>query len=587
MTYHEPHNVETPAVLADPLYEAVGAFVSVLRAAGVEHVSIAPGARSTPLVLALASEPGLHLWSHVDERSAAFFALGIAKQTRRPVAVVCTSGTAAANCLPAVVEAQAAEVPMLVLTADRPPELRACGAPQSIDQIKLYGGYTKWFAEAGGPETGGAYFRSLAARAVAFALAAPRGPVHVNFPFGEPLMPRAALPVRTAVAATLAHQPQLAADARMLDGLGTRLRHSRRPLIVCGPGYGDDELAAAVTALAERCGAPILADPLSQLRCGGHDLSHVIASYDPVLRHEPMAARLAPDLVLRIGAMPRSKPLLQYLQRQPTAPQIVLHSLAAWSDPSLSATEMIGADPTLVCAALLPHLRGGEASASWLGSWRRAGDCAAAALAADFEAIDEMFEGKALARLAARLPDDAMVFVGNSMPVRDLESFWPAGSQRRRFLCNHGANGIDGFVSSALGVAASSGVPVFAVSGDLGFYHDLNGLLAAKRYPVAATFIVLNNDGGGIFSFLPQAESGARFEELFATPHGLDFHHAARLYGTGFERVASWSDFDAAVASATASTCTTVIEVTTVGRDRNVALHRKLWRNVATALERL
>ena len=540
----------------------------------------------------MAQQPGLRVWSHVDERSAAFFALGIAKETRRPTAVLCTSGTAAANFLPAVVEAYAAEVPMLVLTADRPPELRGCGAPQSIDQIKLYGSYARWFAEAGAPEIGAGYFRSLAARAVAFAVASPPGPVHLNFPFREPLMPSAALPTSDARSATVAHHALLAPEPGLVRSLAERLGRSRRPLIVCGPGYGGDEFASAVAELAERCGAPILADPLSQMRCGTHDLSHVVATYDALLRHQPLAARLAPDLVLRIGPTPRSKPLLQYLQRHVAAPQIVLHSLGAWSDPGLSAAEMIAADPTLTCAALLPRLEARDPTAPWLSSWTKAGDCAAAALAAEFEAMEEMFEGKALARLAARLPDEAVVFVGNSMPVRDIESFWPVGPKRRRFLCNHGANGIDGFVSSVLGVAASgmaasAEVPVVAVTGDLGFYHDLNGLLAAKRYPIAATILVLNNDGGGIFSFLPQAHCGAGFEELFATPHGLDFHHAAQLYGAEFERVSSWSQFDAAVPRAIASKRTTVIEVPVPGRDRNVALHRELWRSVAAALERL
>jgi len=581
----------------------IGAFVDELARARVRHVCVAPGSRSTPLALTIASHPALHTWMHVDERSAGFFALGLARALGEPVVLLCTSGTAAANFFPAVVEASSANVPLLVLTADRPPELRDVGAAQTIDQNRLFGAHAKWFVEVALPEASASmlrHARTLAARSAALAAATPAGPVHLNFPFREPLVPMPVAPpsdltVDDALAwhgradgtpwvrVTDAPARLGAADTRRL---AAQLRTARRPLIVCGPQY-DSALAEPLAALALALGAPLLADPLSQLRWGAHERAPVIDRYDAALRHEPTAAALAPDLVLRIGGVPTSKALLEYLRRHASAPLVVVAD-GRWPEPTLLATEMVHAAPRELCAQLLDAL--GErvdSSAGWLTDWRRTNAAAGAALERYTCALDEPFEGSALAEVVASLPAEATLFVSSSMPVRDLDAFGAGDARAIRVLANRGANGIDGVVSSALGAAAAAretdGGPLVLVIGDLALYHDMNGLLAARLHALDATVVVLNNDGGGIFSFLPQAAHATHFEQLFGTPHGLTFAPVAGLYGARYHLAHDRQSLRRGVAAGVAGRGLHVVELRT-DRARNVELHRDAWAAVAAVL---
>ncbi|MFN8624973.1 MAG: 2-succinyl-5-enolpyruvyl-6-hydroxy-3-cyclohexene-1-carboxylic-acid synthase [Candidatus Binatia bacterium] len=575
----------------DPTYAGIEAFVTQLALAGVRHACLMPGARSTPLALTFATHPAVRAWAHVDERSGAFFALGMAKATRRPVAVVCTSGTAAANLLPAAVEASYAHVPLLLLTADRPPELRDRGAGQTIDQIKLFGAHVKWFTEVGGADAGLRYFRTLASAAVARARANPPGPVHLNFPFREPLMPRVvagpaalqatppAMPEGALTHAVVAAPPAAAARA-----LAASLVATRRGLIACGPSDFGSGFAAAVARLASGLGYPVLADTVSQVRTGSHDTTMVVDAYDLMLRDRAFARAHAPEVVLRIGPMPTSKAFSAFLERC-NCRHLVLDPSSVWNDPTATATEFLPWEPLVACDALCRHLPSPPVGADdgWAAGWLSAAARARAAVTSAIASLPELFEGNVFAELSRLLPDGACVYVGNSMPIRDLENFWPVGTQAIRFLCNRGANGIDGFISSALGAAAANERPVVIVTGDLGFYHDLNGLLAVKRHAVRATIVVINNDGGGIFSFLPQAECDARAAEYFHTPHGLDFRGAAEMFGCDFTRVASWAQFREAVHASLRVDGTQVIEVPS-DRRRNVALHRQIFAAAAHAL---
>jgi 2-succinyl-5-enolpyruvyl-6-hydroxy-3-cyclohexene-1-carboxylate synthase len=573
------------------LFAYVDAFVDELAASGVRNVCICPGSRSTPLALVLARRADLRVWMHVDERSAAFFALGMAKASREPVALVCTSGTAAANFLPAVVEAHLSRVPLVVLTADRPHELRDNGAPQAIDQIRLYGGYAKWFADMALPEaTDGMlrYARTMAARAAATARDVPSGPVHLNFPFREPLVP---IPPPADATGGAVRQPYMTVAAgpreatpALLDRLAATLAATPRGLIICGP-QDDPALAPAVAALAARLGYPVLADPLSGVRCGEHVTSLVIDSYDAFLRDAEWVAGHAPDLVLRFGAMPTAKPFLQYLQRFPDCRQIVVDAAPGWNEPTGLAAEMIYADPAGLCNALVARDVApvdADAGAAWRDAWCAANRHARAAIARKLDGAGDLFEGKVFAELADLLPAGATLYVGNSMPVRDLDTFFPAGERPIRFLANRGANGIDGVVSSALG-ASTDGGPLVLVIGDLSFYHDMNGLLAAKLHRLNATIVLLNNDGGGIFSFLPQATEADHFEQLFGTPTGLDFQPAVEMYGGRFVCPATWDAFRAAVRQGLGGDGLTVIEVRT-DRAQNVAAHRAIWPAVSAAI---
>ena len=613
MTPESYEGAQTPLEPANPLYAYIGAFVDELARAGVRQVVVCPGSRSTPLALALAAHPNLHVWMHVDERSAAFFALGMAKQSREPVALVCTSGTAAANFFPAIVEAKLAHVPLLALTADRPHELRETGAPQAIDQNHLYGAHVKWFADAALPEASNEalrYIRALADRAVRTTLAVPAGPVHLNFPLREPLIPAAQPlpPVEQRDAAAWYGRPdgtpyttvtpsKLTLPGDQIERLADTLAGARHGLMFVGPQHYP-ALRMPLLQLAQRLGYPVLADPLSQLRgANTSEGAPVITSYDAFLRSERFVATYAPDVALRFGPMLTSKPALLYLQRYSACRQIVVDGQAGWEEPSHLAAEIIAADPVDLCERLLATLdqRENTTEREWSQSWRQTDQVAHAALTDAINRFEQPFEGRVFTELAGLLPNGATLVVGNSMPVRDCDTFFwggwgsASGEQPIRVLGNRGANGIDGVVSTALGISAAQkalgGGPTVLVIGDLSFYHDLNGLLAAKLHGLDLTVILVNNDGGGIFSFLPQVEYPQHFEQVFGTPLGLDFSAAVGMYGGALTRLAGadWANFRAAVSQSLSTEGLHVLEITTE-RASNVEMHRDLWRTAETAL---
>ncbi len=619
----------------NPTYAYVCAFVDELQRAGIHNVVVCPGSRSTPLALAVAAQPGIHMWMHVDERSAAFFALGMAKRSAQPVALLCTSGTASANFFPAIVEAHLTHVPLLVLTSDRPHELRENGAPQTIDQIHLYGSHAKWSVDVALPEATNAalrYIRTLADRATALTTAIPAGPVHLNFPLREPLTPAPIAhqplpPVaeRDAVAwlgrpnntphVTVRNAEQHILDSATVAHLSELLQKAARGLIIVGP-QDDTSLLEPLVHLAQLAGYPILADPLSQMRSiGTTHQSHVLTSYDAFLRIDAFVEKMQPDLILRFGAMPTAKPVLTYLKRYPSCPLIVIDGNEDWQEPTQLATELIHAEPVALCEALHASLVGTDLSRpsrheafvgtdlsrpsqgiaidegrdksvptdTWLATWQQADTYTREALQATIEDFTEPFEGRVFTELSHLLPEGALLYTGNSMPVRDMDTFfW--GSEKLRIMGNRGANGIDGIVSSALGASAIGNGPNVLVIGDLSFFHDMNGLLAAKLHKLDLTIIVVNNDGGGIFSFLPQADYPEHFEQLFGTPIGLDFSHAAAMYGGHYQRVSEWYQFRQAVQHGMHDGGLHIVEVMTE-RESNVHMHRQLWKSVERALK--
>lgn len=590
----------------DATYAYIGAFVDELARSGVRNVCVAPGSRSAPLAISIAQNSSLKTWMHVDERSAAFFALGMARALDEPVALLCTSGTAASNFFPAIVEAKSAGIPLVVLTADRPPELRDVGAAQTIDQNRLYGSHVKWFVEVALPDATVElmrYARTLAGRATAMATAIPAGPVHLNFPLREPLVPESSGAFVNGGSVEFngrangapwvrVSDSRAALEDRAAERVAARLASANRPLFICGPQH-DVSLAPVIAELACAVGAPILADPVSQLRWGDHDRTHVVDRYDSILRHHDFANDAIPDLVVRIGGAPTSKTLIQYLTRNASVPLIVIDE-ARWPDPTLLAEEILHAHPRWACEQLLGELENSdtplESDSCWVEKWSRANTAAHAAMEQYTCSLSEAFEGRALADVVSVLPDSSTLFVSSSMPIRDLDAFGAGDSRRIRVLANRGANGIDGVISSALGAAAalreSSGGPIVLVIGDLAFYHDMNGLLAAKLYELDATIVILNNDGGGIFSFLPQAEHRDHFEQIFGTPHGLDFEPVAALYGATFSRAHDAATLSRAVAAGIAGKGLHLVEIKT-DRERNVVLHREAWAAVAAALDTL
>ncbi len=569
------------------------AFVDELARSGVKHVCLCPGSRSTPLAMTFADDERFRLWMHLDERSCAFFALGLAKASREPVVLVCTSGTAAANFFPAIAEASQARVPLIVLTADRPPELRDTGAPQTIDQIKIYGAYAKWFAEIALPEANAEmlrYARTMACRAVAKATETPAGVVHFNMPFREPLVPLATeisvsenerdayFGRADGKAFVEISRAKILPDEKIISALAQSLAQNERGLIVAGMQNGG-LFPEAAAKLANVLGYPMLADPLSQVRCGEHCRENVIDSYDAFLRDANLAKQLVPDIVLRFGAIPTSKPVLQYLQQHAQARQILIDD-AGWNEPAHVVREGIRADAVLFCDTLAKKITAPRQKSAWLEQWRNINTRTKSAIAAQLETYGEFFEGRVFAELAELLPDNATVFASSSMPVRDLDTFFPSSAKRLRFLSNRGANGIDGVVSTALGASAASEEKMVLVIGDLALYHDLNGLLAAKLRKLNALIVLLNNDGGGIFSFLPQAAYPKHFETLFGTPHGLNFEHAAKLYDARFVDAQNWDEFRAEISASFARDGLDIVQVKT-NRETNVTMHRAVWRAVS------
>ncbi len=579
------------------------ALFQELARAGLRHVCICPGSRSTPLVAAAVAEPTLRSWSHLDERSAAFFALGLAQASRAPVALVCTSGTAAANFLPAVVEAHHAGVPLLLLTADRPPELREWGAGQTIDQLRLYGGCVRWFAEVPLPEASGAllrYARALACRAWAECRGAPAGPVHLNLPFREPLEPAA---VAGDVPADLASRDPLAAFGRA-EGPYTEVRRARpapgeaevealaslarahpRGALACGPLDAGPGLGSAVARFARAAGWAVLADPCSQLRSGPHAPgTPLLAAADLLLRHERFAARFAPEVVLRLGGAPTSKAFRLWLERHPPRHLLWLGAEAGWSDPSHLLSQLWRLSPAPLLAAAAERLAPGR-EGDWLRDLEAAERAAQAAIEAALAEEPALLEPRAVRELGAGLPEAALLTVSNSMPVRDLDAFLPASPRALRVLSHRGASGIDGMLSSALGAAAAGAGPAALLTGDLALLHDVGALLAARRHGIPLAVVVLNNDGGGIFSYLPVAAHAEEvaFEEHFRTPHGLELGPVARAFGALHVRVDSLEHYRASLKEALAAPRTTLVEVP-VDRDRSVAHHREIAARVGAAL---
>jgi 2-succinyl-5-enolpyruvyl-6-hydroxy-3-cyclohexene-1-carboxylate synthase len=549
------------------------AFCDELARCGLRDACTSPGSRSTPVVLALVREPRIRCWSHIDERCAGFFAVGAAKAAGRPVALSCTSGTAAANFAPAVIEAFWARVPLIVLSADRPPELREVGAGQTIDQLKLYGDAVKWFFELGVQEATAErlrWVRALACRVYWTALSGRPGPVHVNIPLREPLVLEDALPEDDGGRPD--GRPWIARHARpaAADSLPT----ASRGVVVAGRDERDPSLGGLAAEFAERQGYPLLADPLSGARHGPAAIAH----YDLLLREGGFTAEVHPELVIRVGDLPTSKPLRTWLAGLgPGVSQVAFDPEEAWQDPAAALGTVLTGDPAAsLCAA------GGDppGDPDWLARWRAADDAAAEAISATLG--DQLSEPLVARRLGDWLGAEATLFVASSMPIRDVEEFFPAHELAPRVLSNRGANGIDGTVSSAFGAAAVSEGPVVLLIGDVALAHDLGGLLAGRRLGLALTIVLLNNDGGGIFHFLPVAASAQRdaFEEHVATPHGLDFAHAARLYGCAYELVDTVATLRAATDRAAG---TTIIEVRT-DRERNVQLHRDVAAAVSSAL---
>jgi len=546
-------------------------LVDELARAGVRHLVLAPGARSGPVALAAAADERLRIHVQIDERSAAFVALGVGKAGGGPAAVLTTSGTAVANLLPAIVEAAQSETPLLVLTADRPPRLRGGDANQTIDQTKIFGGYVRRFEELSPAEFGEGslrYLRSVVSRAMGAAIGDPGGAVHLNLAFEKPLEPDLGTDVSPAATPavesgtkgregrpqgapwTAVHLRRSMPSAESLLAVRAALRVACRPILVGGVAARPKEVGEALRRAAHRLRIPLLADPLSGARypVGASDEDVAMGGYGIALLSREVRESLKPDLVLRVGTAPTSAALEDWLVSLEGVSHILIDGGGGrWKDHAGTATALVSADPALFLDALVAgdiEAEEDEDSASqetWLQTWR-------SVEAAVREGVDEAcardrsgeptgLEGAVVARVVEALGPDMPLFISSSMPVRDLESFVPHRSRPLSVLGNRGASGIDGIVSTAAGVSLATRQHVVALIGDLALLHDSNGLSSLRDPDVRVTVVVIHNDGGGIFHLLPVRDHEPAFTTYFATPHGRDFAHLAAFHGLPHRRV--------------------------------------------------
>ncbi|MEO0508706.1 MAG: 2-succinyl-5-enolpyruvyl-6-hydroxy-3-cyclohexene-1-carboxylic-acid synthase [Verrucomicrobiota bacterium] len=554
--------------------------MEVLTRLGVQTVVISPGSRSTPLTVAAARNPKLETLTFLDERSASFFALGIAKRTHRPVALVCTSGSALANYMPAIVEASMSGTPLLFLTADRPPELQDCNSGQTIDQVKIFGEYVRHFHNLAVPELGlFDYLRQALVHGVAQSLQPKPGPVHLNFPFRDPLAPTKGVKAICMAeslerAATVITRPCEAVTT--VSGFDTvaveRLMSHPRGVIVVGtenPPSGGNAFADAVAILSDKLGWPIISDVLNPLRNHAVEKGLLVTTYDAFLRDAETANSLQPTAVLQIGNLPTSKVVRAWLA-DANASNFQLTRLSDNTDPlHRVATPLYGDVHAL--AELLPDQKSDSA---WMDQWKAAESATREAIDAKLAAMDGLFEGKAVWLLSQYAPTGTSVFLANSMSVRYGEYFWKPGNRGISIYSNRGANGIDGTLSTAMGVAHGSRKAIL-LAGDLAFLHDSNGLLAGSQMSGSLTVVVINNRGSGIFEYLPISDQEEVFETHFATPQTVDFEKLCAAHGVTYERIQDWDTFEEVV-SAPPDPGLRVLELKT-DRKADVATLRSLF----------
>lgn len=558
--------------------EYIAALVDEFYQLGVRHAVFSPGSRSTTMAMLFKEHEGFETYMNIDERSASFMALGIAKAHKEPTVLVCTSGSAVAHYLPAILEAQYSGVPLIVLSADRPHTLLHVGAPQTVDQHKIFGTAVNYFEELAVPQESHYYTypRQVARKAYMKAMDTKKGPVHINVPLFEPLVPELSRNHFEAGRSSFKVVKSNYSDIFACGEGNNLLERYERILILAGPQIDVDE-AETIRSFGEALQAPILADPLSNVR-GCNTSDGVISTYDALLAGQALWYELKPDCVIQFGQIVVSKRVQQMI--------------ASWTDveyievnPTMDSMNPTGKTTMHVQASIdvFTHLYGkNNNSDKYLKLWQRLEQEGKKQLST---AIDEphCFEGRTIRELQEHIPEDGQVFVANSMTIRDFDYFWFSGESKAVLYGNRGVNGIDGTISTALGLAAN-GRPTYLVTGDLSLFHDLNGLAVAKTHNLNLTIILHNNDGGGIFEYLPQ-KGTKHFDYLFSTSQGLDYSGAAKLYGCSYIKISSPDELSSVLAKIGRESGVHIIEIPT-NREYSRELHKK-YTKVSVDMEAL
>lgn len=555
----------------------LNAFIQGLIDGGVTRVVISPGSRSTPVSILLHQRTEIETFIDVDERSAGFFALGLTKKEQQPVVLVCTSGTAAANYFPAIAEARQSNLPLVVVTTDRPHELRQNGAPQTMNQLHLYGEHVKQFIEMALPEDTQEmrqYAYVQGAKSVGLSTSLPMGPIHVNVPLREPLLPDLSLPVPPIKKVSMmSGEPNL--STAQLNDLAQKWSN-KKGIFIVGMGFPIDGVGGLIE-VAEKLGWVILADPLANVRSYGKQSRNISPYFDTYLRH--ISEELTPEVIVRFGKSPVSKPLNQFLSRF-SGEYYLVESSTQWLDSSkMMSTLIVSEEVSLLEGLLQSNIK--RVDNEWLIQWNALDKKVLSVI--NEQSNEVLTEANITKTVVETMEEESNLFVSNSMPIRDLDTYLPGTTHSFSIFGNRGVNGIDGIVSSALGVSASDLTKeTRLLIGDLACFHDMTGLAMATKYQLPITIILINNDGGGIFSMLSQRELPKEmFDDLFATSTGVDFKYSAKMYGLDYHLVQSIKELKNLLTEKTK--LPRLIEVTT-NREENAETRRFFQRKVSNVL---
>lgn len=572
-------------------------FVSELSALGVKYACISPGSRSTPLTYAFAENKTIKTFVHIDERSSAFFALGLAKVTDTPVVLVTTSGTATAELYPAIIESFQQRIPLIVCTADRPPELQNCGANQTINQNNLYKNHIRWFVDIGTPSVTLKrlkFIRDTARQAYYKSSTIMRGPVHLNFPFIKPFEPESFTDeISELVVKNLSERKPLynnkvkaisANINKYLHLIASEVRRYEKGLIIAGPLNNNKSLKKLIVKLSGISGYPVISDGASHLRFGSHNNENIIANFDALCRSDSFNEKHKPDLILHFGRTVTSKPLESFLALC-NSKRYMINDFGDWFDPSKKSTASIANPPVKFCQELITQpelINFKRKDKSWLQSFINADESAEKIKHRIIEIAPFPAEAKIISELMKFIPGNSNIMVSNSLPVRDFDSFASKASKEIFIYHNRGASGIDGIVSTALGINAASKKQTFLLTGDLAFLHDINSLLAAKNYKLPIIIILINNNGGGIFENLPIKSHKKLFNTYFKTPHNIDFSYHIKAYNGYYKKLRSWNDFKKELANSLNRKTFSVLEFET-NAVNSLKLRTKYWKVVSSA----
>jgi len=575
-------------------------FINELTSIGVKYACISPGSRNTPLTLAIAGNKKIKPFVHIDERCSAFFALGIAKVTNTPVVVVSTSGTATAELYPAIIEAYQQRVPLIICTADRPPELLNTGANQTINQNNLYKNHIRWFVDVGLPELIPRrirHIKAVAKRAVFESLVHSKGPVHLNFPFRKPFEPDDYTDeiyddvIKTSEL-VLPDKKKLFEEAernivseKWFKEVAGYLSKYKKGLIIAGPENYNERFHRNCQKLASIRGYPILADGASQLRFGGHNKKNILFSFEGFLRSLFFNGKYEPEIIIQFGRTVTSKALELYLEKC-TAIRFMVNEYGDWFDPANRSNASFACKPYLFCEKMIEHF-GSKKMNRNLNSWLKL-----------FEDADKLSlkiknkiisnsefpnECRIIEELVNLLPENSNLMISNSMPIRDFDYFAPVTQKDMTVFNNRGASGIDGITSTALGLAAIEKTPTVLLTGDSAFYYDMNALLAAKKYKIPLIIVLINNNGGGIFEVLPVSKFGKVFKEFFVAPHDLDFSPFVKAFGGNYTLIKGWENFKTEFTKALKRKNFSVLEIKTDAA-ASLKLRQTYWNEVNKSL---